>query len=219
MIGVNQEDQDVSGIDVDIVREISKRMNLELELVRCSWARCLHLMRSGDVDLLSSVWKRPEREEYLRYFDSPFLDHLPITFYVKKGSPLTIDTYEDLYHIKSIGVLRKASYFERFDLDDTLKKQEVSSQDQLFPMLLADRIEAIAGYVPTVNYRLVTEGYRGQIERTRYEFAEKVPVYMAMSKQSRLINRFDEFNQVNTALADEGILTLIRDKYYRQYTP
>jgi polar amino acid transport system substrate-binding protein len=86
MIGADREGQDVSGIDVDIVREIARRMKLEIEYVRCPWARCLAMMQSGEADLLSSVWKRPEREACLRFFDTPFLDELPITFYFKKGS-------------------------------------------------------------------------------------------------------------------------------------
>jgi polar amino acid transport system substrate-binding protein len=40
MIDADREDTDVSGIDVDIVHEIAKRMNLEIEFVRCPWAMC-----------------------------------------------------------------------------------------------------------------------------------------------------------------------------------
>ena len=66
---------------------------------------------------------------------------------------------------------------------------------------------------------MVVEGYAGKIERARYEFAENVPVYMAISKKSLLADRFDEFNQVNTALANEGVLIRIRDAYYQRYAP
>jgi polar amino acid transport system substrate-binding protein len=219
MIGEDREGQDVSGIDVDIVREIARRMKLEVEYVRCPWARCLAMMQSGEADLLSSVWKRPEREAYLRFFDTPFLDELPITFYFKKGSGRIIDKYEDLYLLNSIGVLRGAGYFNRFDKDAKLKKQEVTSQDQLLPMLMNDRFEAMAGYVPTENYRLVVEGYVGKIERAAYEFIENAPIYMAISRKSPLVGRFDEFNQVNSALANEGVLKRIRDVYYQRYEP
>lgn len=219
MIGANQDGQEVSGIDVDLAREIARRMNVEIDFIRCSWARCLLLMQSGDADMLSSVYKRPEREKYLHYFDGPYLDQLPITFYVKKGSGRVVNTYEDLYRLERIGVLRGAGYFKRFDTDGRLKKLEVTSQDQLFPMLVGDRFEAMAGYVPTENYRLVEEGYAGKIERTRYEFAENEPVFMAISKKSTFIKRLEEFNRVNTELANEGILIRVRDAYYQKYTP
>ena len=219
MIGADHEASDVSGIDVDIVREIARRMDIEIEFIRCPWARCLELMQSGQADLLSSVWKRPEREVYLRYFDRPFLDQLPVTFYFKKGLEQVVNQYEDLYRLNSIGVLRGAGYFERFDQDTQLKKQEVTSQDQLFPMLMKGRFEAMAGYVPTENYRLVAEGYAGKIARSGYEFVENIPVYMAISRKSPLADRFDEFNRVNTALADEGVQAQIRNAYYRKFTP
>lgn len=219
MIDTGGGDREISGIDVDIVREIAARMNLKIEFIRCPWARCLKMMQSGTADLLSSVWKRPEREAYLMYFDDPFLDRLPVTFYFKKGSGVTVEKYEDLTRLKSIGVLRGAGYFERFDHDPLLKKREVTSQDQLFPMLLKGRFEAMAGYVPTENYRLVVEGYAGQIEQAGYVHVEKAPVFMAISRKSPLAGRFDEFNRVNAALSKEGVPARIREAYYRKYSP
>ncbi|MFH0997876.1 MAG: hypothetical protein V1844_20610 [Pseudomonadota bacterium] len=82
-----------------------------------------------------------------------------------------------------------------------------------------DRFEGMAGYVPTENYRMVEEGYAGKIERARYEFIENASVYMTISRKSPLVGRFDEFNQVNTALANEGVLMRIRDAYYQKYAP
>jgi hypothetical protein len=42
---------------------------------------------------------------------------------------------------------------------------------------------------------------------------------MAISKKSLLINRIDEYNRVNTAMADEGLMIRIRDAYYQKVTP
>lgn len=219
MIGADEQGKEISGVDVEIAREIAKQLNLELEFVKCPWARCLELMKAGDADLLSSAYKRPEREAYMLYFETPYLDQLPIAFYFEKGAGLTVAKYEDLYRLKSIGVLRGAGYFERFDQDAQLKKYEVASQDQLFPMLAAGRLDAIAGYVTTENYRIIAEGYAGKIERSQYEYAETAYVYMTLSKKSPLAQRLDEFNQVNTQLAKDGVLARIRDAYYAKYTP
>ncbi len=219
MIGAETGASAVSGIDVEIVQAIAARLNLQIEFVRCPWLRCLDLLKSGEADILSSAYKKPEREEFMRYFDTPFLDQLPIAFYFKKGAGRVVAKYEDLYQLGTVGILRGASYFERFDNDPQVKKYDVASQDQLFPMLVRERFEVMAGYVPTENYRIVAEGYNGKIEKSTYEYHEPAAVYMAISKKSPLIARFDELNAVNTALFQEGVITRIIDAYYTKYRP
>lgn len=217
MIGAGDEDTEMSGIDVEIVQEIARRMNLQVEYIKCTWARCLELMKTGEADLLSSAYKKPDREEYMLYLGQPFLDQLPISFYYLKERNYTITKYEDIYQFNAIGVLNEASYFERFDQDVNIKKFKVTSQDQLFPMLLAGRLDIIAGYVPTENYRIAVEGYRDQIERSEYEYQEQALVFMSISKKSPLAARFNEIDQINQKLLNESFIKSIINRYYEKY--
>ena len=219
MIGAEKEEHAISGIDVDIVRKIASKTHLDIEFIKCPWARCLKMMESGEVDILSSAYKTPERELFMRYFDIPFLRSLPISFYFRKGTGYKIESYEDLHSLESIGILRGASYFQQFDKDAALNKTEVATQDQLFPMLLQGRFEVMAGYVPTENYRIITEGYGGKIEKSAYEYREPADVFMAISRKSSLIGRFDELNAINAQFFEQGVIQEIVDSYYRKYTP
>jgi polar amino acid transport system substrate-binding protein len=110
-----------------------------------------------------------------------------------------------------------ASYFERFDQDTRAGKFEVTSQDQLFPMLLAERLDAIAGYVPTENYRIIEGGYRNQIERSVHEYQEQALVFMTIGKKSPLAARFDQIDQINQQLLHEGFIAKIVSSYYEKY--
>lgn len=217
MIGAGEEDADVSGIDVEIVSEIARRMKLKIEYIKCTWARCLELMKSGEADLLSSVFKKPERELYMLYFYRPILEHLPVAFYFLKGKNQSVNTYEDLYKLKSIGVLKGASYFEQFDKDSRIEKFEVASQDQLFPMLLSERLDAVAGYVPTENYQIQQGGFGDRIERSAFEYEEPTGIYIALSKRSPLRAKFEQINRVNQQLLDEGVISNIIIRYYEKY--
>jgi polar amino acid transport system substrate-binding protein len=213
MIGAGDENSAMSGIDVEIVQEIARRMNLKVEYIKCTWSRCLELMKTGEADLLSSAYKKPDREEYMLYLSQPFLNQLPVAFYFIKGKNYSVTTYDDIYQFGNIGVLNGASYFERFDQDKETKKFEVTSQDQLFPMLLAGRLDAIAGYVPTENYRITEGWYRDQIERSVYEYQEQAFVYMTISKESPLAARFDQINQINQQLLDKDFIAKIVNSY------
>jgi polar amino acid transport system substrate-binding protein len=217
MIGAEDEPKSMSGIDVEIAQEIARRLNLKIEFIKCTWARCLELMKSGEADLLSSAYKKPDREAYMIYFDKAYLEQLPIAFYYLKNKNVVVRNYEDIYQFNNIGVLHDASYFDRFDKDTRAKKFEVPSQEQLFPMLLAGRIDAMAGYVPTENYRLNTGGYRSQIERSTYEYQEQALVYMTISKMSPFAKRIKELNQINDQLLADGSINRIINVYYEKY--
>jgi len=211
--------REASGIDVEIVREIARRLGLEVEFVACPWLRCLSLMEKGTVDIISSAYRKPDRESYMQYFDVPYLDRLPVAFYFLRDSGVRVDRYEDLHGIESVGVLKGACYFPRFDEDKAIRRFEVASQDQLFPMLAAGRIQVVAGYKPTENYRLIAEGYESLIERSSYEFDELAQVFMAVSRSSPLAGRFAEINEINRALIQEGFVGDVVKKYYDRFDP
>lgn len=209
--------EEITGIDVDIVRSIAKRMGLKIEFIKCTWARALDLMQSGEVDLLSSAYRKPDREKFMRYFDVPFLEQLPVAFYCRTDSGIHVDRYEDLHSMNAVGVQNGASYFKRFDEDAAIRKIPINTQNQLFEMLLAGRFDCAAGYIPRENYYLVNERYRDRIKRSAFVHNEYRPVFMALSRKSELMERFEEMNRINTELAGEGILSEIRERYYRQY--
>jgi polar amino acid transport system substrate-binding protein len=217
MIGAGDDNAALSGVDVEIVQALAARLGVPVEPIRCTWTRCLELMQAGEADLLSSVYKKPDREAYLHYLDDPYLDQLPIAFYYLKGKPYRIEKYEDIYTLPSIGVLRDGSYFERFDQDAAVNKVAVSSQDQLFPMLRLGRVEAIAGYVPTENYRIAVEHVGDKIERSAYVYNETAYVYLALSQKSLFMARLDEINRINRQLLDEKVIAQIIADYYDRY--
>ena len=54
-------------------------------------------------------------------------------------------SYQDLYRLKGIAVIRKARYNNRFDHDDQLKKVLVENYVHGFKMLRAGRVDAVIG--------------------------------------------------------------------------
>jgi polar amino acid transport system substrate-binding protein len=174
-------------------------------------------MKTGKVDLLSSAFKTSERERTMAYFAEPFLRNLPIAFYVRQDSTLAINRYEDLYACRSVGVLNGASYFPRFDQDAKVAKVPVTSQDQLFPMLTSGRLEAIAGYVDTENYRLVMEGYAGRVKRSGFVYDNPVEVYLAVSRKSPFLARIKEMDRIHRELLQNGFVQRVIQQYKRRY--
>lgn len=121
---IDTPESEYGGIDLDIVREIARRMQLDVRFMRCPWVRCLRWLQEGRADLLTSAYKKPEREVFLEYFKEPYLESLPIAFYYKSAKNYAITKYEDLDTNKTIGVLSNASYFDRLTTTRTLQSMK-----------------------------------------------------------------------------------------------
>ncbi len=96
----------ITGINIDIVKEIAKRLELDLKIIRCTWKRCLKLVELGEADIIGTILKRPDREIYLHFLPPPYIVTSSRVFYVLKGQKHLIQKYEDLYRMKQVGVVR-----------------------------------------------------------------------------------------------------------------
>lgn len=219
IIGADDDSSSLSGIDVDIVREIAKRGGYEIRFIRAPWKRVLELIKKGDADIVSSAYLTPERKKFMIYFDRPYLRSLPIAFYYRSNSGVKIEKYTDLYNYSEIGVLRGASYFKRFDTDPKISRIEIATQEQLYPMLIHDRIQVMAGYIPTENYFIFKYGYQDVVERSKFVYKEPSNVYMAISRKSPLSKKFYRLNSINTSLHNDGFIKKTVSFYYEKYNP
>lgn len=66
-------DGEIQGFYVDALTEIGRRENIRFEYVFGSWSEGLERLKSGEVDLLTSVAHTPEREEFMDYAKTPLL--------------------------------------------------------------------------------------------------------------------------------------------------
>ncbi len=212
-----EKDNQISGIDVDIVKEIARRMNLEAAFYKCPWIRCLKSMEEGSVDVLTNAVKKPDREKYMFYPDKPFVTDLPIVFYFKKGKGSAVRKYEDLCNY-TIGCERGALYFEQFDNDTKLKKHPLPLYRQLFQMVQAERIDGVIGYKYTLDYIISEMGLQGVFEETFYRYPNEVEAFITVSKKSPLASRFAEFNKIHGQLLEEGFVDRIKKEYFTKYS-
>ncbi len=129
------------GIDVLILKQIEKRLNIKIRFFACPWKRCLESIKTGDVDMVTSFIKSKDREEYAHFIEPSYHDVRKI-FYKKKNSPVVISKYEDLYAYE-IGVTEGGLFFPRFENDNSLRLAKVSHEIQLLRMLKSQRIDVI----------------------------------------------------------------------------
>lgn len=102
------------GVAVDVVKQALGPAGWTVELEVLPWARALNLMQQGERDCIFTIFKTPEREEFLDFSSRPLLQQ-PISLYARKDSGIRF--HGDLSKLGSQKwvVVRAVSYGERFD--------------------------------------------------------------------------------------------------------
>jgi len=114
------------GLDIEILNEISEKLNIKIQVRRSPWARSLENIKTGNSDIITGVAYTDERAEFIDYIEPSYYSVNPV-FYVQKGKGHLIKNYNDLYSY-SIGYSIKSAYFEPFNSDRKLKKVELSTE-------------------------------------------------------------------------------------------
>lgn len=204
--------QDVTGIDIDLLEMLSRRLGVPYTIRRMPWARCLEFMRTGEADLITGLAHTEERARYIRYSEIPYHTVFP-AFYVRKGDADRIRTYEDLASF-TIGYSLRSAYFEPFDSDTRLNKYGVSTERQLLRMLAAGHLFVIIGTDANVAYDIANLGLREKVERARYQPDQHTDLYVGISRASRLVERSEEIDRHLKEIVRNGLLLRYLEKYF-----
>jgi len=198
------------GIDARIVRSISKRLGFSIKFVQCPWPRCVDMVKSGEADLITSFGKTQERGEYVYYLGPPYIVE-QLSFWIRKDSDISIQTYEDLYG-KNIGTIKGSIYFSKFDQDQKLSKTIVNLEVQTFKMLSNNRIDTFIGYETVIDYLLLIEGFKKKFKKVRFQQPGSGS-HIAMSKRSKGLVWRSVIGQTIQEMTRNGELRQIIDDF------
>lgn len=202
-----------SGIDFDLWKKIEKELNITVKFERYPWGRALDKLAKGEVDAMSGLAYTDERAKLYYYSDSPYYT-CTTTFYTQKGLGKKINTYDDLYTLKSLGFVIGSAYFDKFDTDNKLNKVEVATELQLLKLLKSKRVEAIIGTSCQVDYQLKTLGFDSSFDKSNYKPNNDVNLYITFSKKSSKLNLFYKINEFLNKMNKEKFNDEIKLKYF-----
>ena len=128
------------GVVVDIFKLLEKELQVNFKIIYYPYPRVVESMKRGDLDL-AIVFKNKSLEPYVTYIGE-----------ISKSKVLVIPaidfklrTYDDLYALRSIAVLRRANFEPRFDADTKINKFTVVNYESGFRMLNVNRVDAVIG--------------------------------------------------------------------------
>lgn len=201
------------GIDVRLLELVAERMGLEIQYAQYPFKRGLHLLEVGEIDMMTGVLRRPEREEYLHFVEPPYKAFSNKAFYVRRGEEGRITRHEDLHSLR-VGTRFGANYYPRFDNDPDIEKENVGTLALSVKMLLAGRIDAFVLTESSGDYEIRRGTMPEVVSKAEFVYSKKQEVYMVVSKASPFAGMIEDFNEVLAELVKEGAPERLKEEFF-----
>lgn len=138
----------IDGIMPEISKALARETGLEFRMQLTPYARMWRDLKSGDCDLAYGI-RSSDRDDYVRYAGHLFSFETLVI-----GRPgIRLRDYEDLRELH-VGLLQDVRLNPKFDHDGRINKHEFRDYETMIEMLLAGRLDAVAGNGVSLHYLL-----------------------------------------------------------------
>lgn len=187
-------DAEPIGENIAALRLMAKLLEHDLSFETSpNFARCLHMLEGGRVDVVAGLIDKPERHTYSYFL--PFRPDSRYVFISLKGFR-AIKDYDGLVDA-SIGVSRETQYFERFDSDQRLRKVMTNDMISATNMLLRSRFDILI--LPKVVLPSLKKHYPEFEQKLMvhpYTYEEIRPIYFGVSRKHQMNISLHEMERI-----------------------
>lgn len=201
-----------SGPIKDVIEEALQKAGLTITWSDVPFARSLKQLQDGDSILVPRYNRTPDREAYSLFLGPIAVQKRQIRFAVRQGDEHRIKSYADLAPL-SVGVKRGTAYFDQFDKDKALHKEEaVDDQNLLLPLRAGHQDAAIVIDQTAFESAAKAMGWGG------YAWADwKVDIeqgnYYGIAKSGPFAAKAPAIDAALKAMVDDGRVKAIYAKY------
>jgi polar amino acid transport system substrate-binding protein len=210
--------QQLIGLDFDILNAILKELALEANYTELPWKRHLQYIKTGDIDIAMGASFTKERDDFA-YFSIPYRIE-KINLFVKKGNTkdIKLTRLEDLIHSHYIlGIEGGYFYGDKFQklnqqIDFQSHINEVIDLEQNVKMLFKGYIDGF--FADPITMKSFSEKYSIQNELESHPLViYQTDVHFMLSKKSCSPETLMHFNQAIKTLQANGELDRIIKKW------
>lgn len=176
-----EENGEIKGFTIDILKYFEVNSNYDFEYIMLPWPRALHLVAQGQVDMILTLFKKPEREKIYHYIE-PHYGYEVNQFFTLADKDIEFTGQLQQLSPYSIGTKRSFSYGQKFDQANYLTKLPALTEAVLLKLLLAGRVD-IALSNPFIFSQLINEKNVGDKIKPIQPYLEITPVYLALTKK------------------------------------
>ncbi len=201
----------LTGLDVEIIKKAAEIAGVKVKIDVYPWAGTLKLVKKGKADGVFGCGKKPEREEFLYYPETP-ARYVKFVFFVNEHFEGTIDGIKDIRN-REVGVVRNYFVSHEFNDDPAILKYYANNTNQLLRQVSINRRQiAVYSWIAGA-YKLKLLGITN-LRSFPYKNAPTYPSYLAFSKASpRGKKAYEIFSHALKRLEEKGVLDAIYHKY------
>lgn len=213
------KEDEVVGIDADLVREAMERLGCSLSLEKLPWARALRELRAGRVDMLSGAYRTPEREQYAHYSEVVGLVS-PNILFVRRSDKGNFEFSGLRALLESgfrLGAQIDVSYSDEYSAlvqspayEENI--QYLSRRESLWKMLARHRVDGVVASQLTGLYEIQELGLSDAVTPSSLVVSNK-PAYFVFSKASVGSEFVADFDLVLQSMLDDGTFAAIVNRY------
>lgn len=209
---VIEENGQVKGIDVDAVKEVGKRLGIDITFALKPWKRLENEVETGDSNCVAAYFRTPERLKYMDFTNVP-LHITAYTLFTKHKRPTPFRSFEQIKGW-TIGINRgfkTTPAFEHALKMNWVTKYEVKNEAQSVKMISLDRLDALLTnyHVGLYNINLL-----GKTDITPISPSlSSTPAYLVFSKKAKLDWLVPLFDEALFEILQDGTYQKIFDAY------
>ena len=209
---VLDNDGHITGIDVDVVREVGRRLDRKIDIRLEPWNRLERDLREGKRDCVFSYFHTPAREVYARFTGVP----MHVTQYTLFYNP---EAFPDAHSLKdffghTIGVnrgFRTTPEFSAARKAGQIKVIEVNEDAQSLRMLGMGRIDAVLTNDDVGQYLI--QALKLQNLRALKPPLSTTPAYLVLGRDPALDTLAEKFNWALFQILKDGTYADIQARY------
>ena len=209
------------GIDVDIISAVLEAQGHRVRFLKLPWARQLKMLESGELDIVMSASKSPERERFARWSEAYRSERAALIGLA--GKVMTVPSLASVIETPGtrIAVIRDSSYpgeFERLLKDEDFKARldfTATARNSLL-MLGAGRVTYVIDDPVTAQY--LTREVKGPPVAMALEIMSDESFFMLSQRTlARRPNLLGDLNQALARLKRDGHIKTIFRRYDINY--
>jgi polar amino acid transport system substrate-binding protein len=204
----------LQGASIEIAKRVLSDLGLAYEVrYQGPFPRIMTLAQRGEVDMVATLKKTPEREAFLLYPKTPALSN-PVAVFGAREHPFDFKDRADLEGLRG-GITRGNVFGGGVDeyLKDKLNIQESNSPESNFEKLALGRLDYfITGYYTGMALLLK----RGDEERfvVKTPFLVDTPNYLVLTRNGKCADKLEQIETRLALLKKNGVLDeLIRKSF------
>ena len=204
------------GVHVKIIKYISRELAIDVTFHYAPLGRRVHMLGSGQLDLLVGLRKTPQREKSFIFIEPAYTTGKPASgFYINTKTKNSGDENATSAG-KTIAITTGAAYIEDYKLAFPYKVIKVVSLVQAIKMLKKGRIDAFIYGKKAANIELnkMNLNYIKPSLTITPIMHKNNSSYIAISKSSKLINHINQLSQISSNLRN-GKYKELHDSHYQ----